>query len=291
MAHSIDDGWVVVPQVASLRETVYGLKTHYAHAGHGQPVVLVHGGGPGSSGHSGWAKMIPVLAERFEVFAIDLIGWGQTDIPRIDYSFQTLVNHIAGFIDALDLNGVRICGNSMGAYASMKYVLDNPGRVKSAALISTGTLAKAMGLSDDGKAASLPRFDGSKESMVQFLKLIVNDHSVLTDELIEERYKSASRPGHKEMLDSIDAFRKLMASDSTFRQQYDVKARLPMLTLPWCILWAGADRTAPLDPLGNRMRELFPNIPFQVAEGSGHQVQNDKPEIANRFVMEFFSEH
>jgi pimeloyl-ACP methyl ester carboxylesterase len=291
MAQSIEEGWVVVPQVASLRETVYGVKTHYAHAGRGEPVVLVHGGGPGASGHSGWSRMMPVLAERFEVFAIDLIGFGLTDIPRVDFSFQTLVNHIAGFVDALDLHNVRICGNSMGAYASMKYVLDNPGRVKSAALISTGTLAKAMGISDDGKAATLPRFDGSKESLVAFLKLIVNDQSKLTDDLIEARYHAASRPGHKEWTDSIDAFRKLMAADSTYRQQYDVKARLPMLTLPWCIIWAGADRTAPLDPLGNRMRELFPKVPFHVVEGSGHQIQNDKPEEANRLVMEFFGEH
>ena len=42
-----------------------------------------------------------------------------------------------------------------------------------------------------------------------------------------------------------------------------------MLKIPWCMIWGGADRTAPLDPLGNRMHELFPDIPFHVVQGSG----------------------
>ena len=288
MAKSFEDGWVVVPHVAALRETVYGVKTHFVHAGQGEPLIMIHGGGPGSGGAAGWSNTIPALSQKYHVFAIDLIGSGCTDKPLVAYSFQTLVNHVAGFIDALNLGQVRIMGNSQGAYVAMKYALDNPGRITSVALISTGTLAKAMGLSDDGKAAALPRFDGTKESLKAFMSLIVNDPAKLTDELIDSRSKAASLPGHKEMMDSLDAYRKLMQSDSTHRQVYDVKDRLPKFGLPWCMIWGGSDRTAPLDPLGNRMHALFPNVPFHVAEGSGHQVQNDKPEECNRILRDFF---
>ncbi len=291
MANTLEEGWVVVPQVAALRETVYGIKTHFVHAGEGEPVVMIHGGGPGSGGAAGWAKTIPVLSQRYHCFGIDLIGAGYTDKPMIEYSFQTLVNHVAGFIDALGFTKLRIMGNSQGAYVAMKYALDNPGRITSVALISTGTLAKAMGLSDDGKAAALPRFDGSKESLKAFMSLIVNDQSKLTPELIDSRFEAASLPGHKEMMDSLDAYRKLMAQDPTHRQVYDVKDRLPKFGLPWCMIWGGADRTAPLDPLGNRMHELFPNVPFHAVEGSGHQVQNDKPDECNRILMDFFAAH
>jgi pimeloyl-ACP methyl ester carboxylesterase len=288
MANALKEGWVVVPQVGALRETVYGIKTHFVHAGEGEPVVMIHGGGPGSGGEAGWAKTIPVLSQHYHCFGIDLIGAGYTDKPLIEYSFQTLVNHVAGFVDALGFSKLRIMGNSQGAYVAMKYALDNPGRITSVALISTGTLAKAMGLGDDGKAAALPRFDGSKESLRAFMSLIVNDQSKLTDELIDSRFAAASLPGHKEMMDSLDAYRKLMQQDPTHRQVYDVKDRLPRFGLPWCMIWGGADRTAPLDPLGNRMHELFPNVPFHAVEGSGHQVQNDKPEECNRILTDFF---
>jgi pimeloyl-ACP methyl ester carboxylesterase len=280
--------WVIVPQVRALRETVYGVKTHYVVAGEGDPLVLIHGAGPGASGASGWANAIPALAQHFRVYAIDMIGFGYTDKPLVEYAFQTYVEHVAGFVDALNLGAVRLIGNSQGAYVAMKYTLDNPGRVNKIALISTGTLAKAMGISDGGKAARLPRFDGSKETLRAFIELIINDPAKITDELIESRFAAASLPGHIEMFDSIERYRKLMAEDSSFRQLYDVRARLPELKTPWCIIWGGADRTAPLDPLGNGMRALLPQVPFHVVEGSGHQVQNDKPEECNRILLDFF---
>lgn len=282
------DGWVVVPQVRALRETVYGVRTHYVHAGAGEPVVLIHGGGPGASGASGWAKTIPVLAEHFHVYAIDLIGNGLTDKPLIDYSFQTLVEHVAGFIDVLNLGQVRICGNSQGAYVAIKYTLDHPARVKQAALISTGSVAKACGLDDGGKALPLPRYDGTKESLRRFMEAILNDPAVITDELIDTRYAVATQPGHFEMHESLARYRKLLEEDPSHRQVYEIRERLAALRVPWCVIWAGADRTAPLDPLGNGLRALFPHVPFYVVEGAGHQVQNDKPEACNRLLLEFF---
>jgi pimeloyl-ACP methyl ester carboxylesterase len=282
------DGWVVVPQVAAMRETVYGVKTHYVQAGAGEPLIMVHGGGPGAGGASGWSNTIPALAEHFRVYAVDLISAGHTDKPLIEYSFQTLVNHLAGFVDALNLNGVRLLGNSQGAYVAIKYALDFPARVKQAALISTATLATACGIDDQGKAAALPRFDGTRDSIKRFLEVIVNDPARLTDDLLDARFAAASLPGHKEMMQSLGRYRPVLANNPSERQVYDVRARLPLLSIPWCMIWGGADRSAPLDPLGNGMHAMFPNVPFTVIEGSGHQVQNDKPEECNRLLLEFF---
>ena len=76
-----------------MRETVHGVKTHYVFAGEGEPLIMIHGGGPGASGSSGWANTIPDLAKHFRVYAIDLIGNGQSDKPLVEYSFQTQVEH------------------------------------------------------------------------------------------------------------------------------------------------------------------------------------------------------
>jgi len=285
----IQSGWVVVPQVQAMHETVYGIKTHYVHAGDGDPVILVHGGGPGASGRAGWANTIPALSRRFHVYAVDLIGYGYTDKPFIEYSFQTLVNHLAGFIDALNLKQVRLVGNSQGAYIAIKYTLDYPSRVKQVALISTGTLAKAVGLDDQGRATPLPRFDGTKESLRQFLCTIVNDTSKITDELVESRFAVATLPGHREMHESLERYRRMLAENPNQRQVYEVGERLAKLTIPWCLIWGRDDRSAPLDPLGYGLHKLYPHVPFYVVDGSGHQVQNDKPEECNRILLEFFS--
>ena len=194
---------MVVPQVRALAEPLYGVRTHYVEAGDGDPLILVHGGGPGASGASGWGRLIPLLADSFHVLAIDLVGSGHSDKPLVEYSFQTLVDHLTGFVDALGLPRVRLVGNSQGAYVAMKYALDHPARVQQVGTIGTATLASAVGLCDDGRALPLPRFDGSRESLVAFLQTIVNDPARLTEELVEARFAVASLPGHREMLDSM----------------------------------------------------------------------------------------
>ncbi len=271
-----------------MRQTVYGVKTHYVHAGEGEPIVLIHGGGPGASGEAGWRITIPALAPYFHVYAIDLIGYGFSDKPLIDYSFQVEVDHVAGFIEALNLDRVRIGGNSQGAYVAIKYALDQPHRVKQAALISTGTLAMACGIETRSRGAPLPRYNGTRESIRKFLEVVVNDPARIADELVDARFKAASQPGHKEMHQSLGRYREVMANNSSERQVYDVRHRLPLLTVPWCMIWGGADQSAPLDPLGYGMHELFPEIPFHIVEDSGHQVQNDKPQECNRLLLDFF---
>ncbi|CDO38651.1 alpha/beta fold hydrolase [Novosphingobium sp. KN65.2] len=287
---------VVVPVVRALRETVYGVKTHYVAAGEGEPVLLIHGGGPGAAGSTSWENLMQALAPHFRVYAIDLMGFGASDKPIVDYSLQTFVEHVAGFVDALGLNNIRIMGNSQGAFVAIKYVVDNPGRVKSAAMISTGNVATACGLETGEQTKKrtdkfTKYFDGSKESIRTFMGMIVNDPSRITDELIEIRHQVASQPGHMHMMNSLMEWRKLCAQDSTFLQQRLLRQQLINLNIPTAILWGEDDRTAPLDPLGLAMRELLPQMAFHIVKGAGHQVMNDKPEETNAILIDHFRKH
>ncbi|MGK2931865.1 MAG: alpha/beta fold hydrolase [Solirubrobacterales bacterium] len=279
---------VVVPHVRAMRENVYGVHTHYVEAGEGEPVILVHGGGPGASGASGWGRLLPLLSGEYRVLAIDLLGSGYSDKPLVDYSFQTLVDHVAGFIDVLGLSRVRLVGNSQGAYVAMKYALDHPARVRQVGVIATGTLATAVGLRDGGHALPLPRFDGSRASLEDFLRLIVNDPRHLSDRLVDARYDVASLPGHREMLDSLWDYRQLLVQDSDQQQVFSVRERLAQLSVPWTMIWGADDRTAPLASLGTGMRELYPEVPFHVVEGAGHQAQTDAPQEVADVLLAFF---
>ena len=236
----LHSGWVVVPEVRALRETVHGVKTHYVFAGEGEPLIMIHGGGPGASGSSGWANTIPDLAKHFRVYAIDLIGNGQSDKPLVEYSFQTQVEHVAGIIDVLNLPKVRIMGNSQGAYVAIKYALDNPGHVKQAALISTATLADACGISACGKAEPLPRFDGNKESLHNFMKVIVNDPSKITEEWLDAGHrKDPGIPG----IDRLIFLLPCVILANRKRRQSAQSARAQLRFLPNETLMTGAPAT------------------------------------------------
>src|SRR3984893_18196523 len=95
---------------------VDGLSTGYLEAGHGDPVVLLHGGEFGISAEIGWEGTIPALAERYRVLAPDMLGCGQS-AKVIDFNDGRgmRIRHIARFCAELGVGSAHFVGNSMGA--------------------------------------------------------------------------------------------------------------------------------------------------------------------------------
>ncbi|HVB25702.1 MAG TPA: alpha/beta fold hydrolase [Ktedonobacteraceae bacterium] len=62
-----------------------------------RPLLLIHGFGPGASSYE-WRKNIDALAQQFRVFTIDLLGFGLSDHPAIDYTAETFADLIHDFI-------------------------------------------------------------------------------------------------------------------------------------------------------------------------------------------------
>lgn len=271
---------------------VGGVRTHYVEAGHGDPVVLVHGAGPGASGWSGWRQAIPVLAKHFHVYALDTLGFGYTDKPlNIVYSDQASVNHLAGFIDALCLDKIFLCGNSRGAYMGAKYMLDHPQRVRRLLMISSGSIANAMGIerssSQMGGMQALESYDGTPESMRRFMETIVADHSKITPELIAQRVAQAALPGHDYARKSQNEYRRKLKSDPNERQLFDMRHRLPAITIPMYMVWGAKDNFAPPE-FASKLKDMLPNAVFEMFENSGHQAQNDECDRFNETAIRFF---
>jgi pimeloyl-ACP methyl ester carboxylesterase len=271
---------------------VGGIKTHYIEAGDGEPVVLVHGAGPGASGWSGWRQAIPVLGQHFRVYAIDTLGFGLTDKPSdIVYSDQACVNHLAGFIDALCLDQVLLCGNSRGAYMGAKYMLDHPHRVRRLLMISSGSIANAMGVertsSQMGGMDALEAYDGTPAGMRRFMEVIVADHSKITDELIRQRVAYAALPGHDYVRKSQREYRRSLKTNPNERQLFDIRHRLPAVNIPMHMVWGAKDNFAPPE-FADRLRAMLPNVTFEMFENSGHQAQNDECDRFNETAIRFF---
>lgn len=272
---------------------VNGIRTHFVEAGNGEPVVLVHGAGPGACGWAGWRQTIPALAEHYHVYALDTLGFGYTDKPGdIVYSDQASVDHLAGFVEALCMDRIYLCGNSRGAYISAKYMLDHPGRVKKLLMVSSGSIANAMGIERTaqqmGGMRRLQGYDGTPEGMRRFLEIIVNDHSKITDDLIAERVRIAALPGHAEAQRSQREFREALKNDPEERQRFDIRHRLPMATTPMHMVWGAKDSFAPPE-FAEELQRLLPNVTFEMLENSGHQAQNDESDRFNEIALSFFA--
>src|SRR5216683_6331910 len=106
-----------------------GYRMHYfealpAKGTAGTPLVLVHG--LGARGED-WAAMIPALAAKgFHVYAPDLLGYGRSPKPDVDYSISLEEQTVAQFMQAVHVPRADVGGWSMGGWIVMKLALDHP---------------------------------------------------------------------------------------------------------------------------------------------------------------------
>ena len=95
-----------------------GIKTNYHDSGDGEPVLLIHGSGPGVSAWANWRLTIPELSRYFYVIAPDMVGFGFTERPEsFVYSMEAWSRHAIGLLDALSLKTVSIVGYGSQGHA------------------------------------------------------------------------------------------------------------------------------------------------------------------------------
>jgi 2-hydroxy-6-oxonona-2,4-dienedioate hydrolase len=269
------------------------VRTHYVEAGgNGPVVVLLHGGGPGSSGEAGFGRLIPLLADQFQVYAPDGVGgFGDTDpYWPANEGTQSRVDHLEAFMDTLCLNDACIAGNSQGAWVAAKYTLEHPDRVRRLFMVASLTIAGAMGLrmpQTEGLKA-LNSYDGSAESMRRVMESLTHDRSAITDELIATRNAAANRPGAAHAREIANQGQRRLATDPNLKLKYDMRHTLPQLTIPAVFAWGEQDTFAPPE-LGRELAKLLPNIPFHVIPDAGHQAQTDQPQALARLMIEHFT--
>jgi pimeloyl-ACP methyl ester carboxylesterase len=112
---------------------VRGIRLHYAEAGAGEPLLLLHGW---PQHWWMWRHQIPPLADRFRVIAPDLRGHGWSDKPRSSYRMAELADDIVALLDALGLERVRLVGHDWGAITGLLVAAGHPERVERFVAIS-----------------------------------------------------------------------------------------------------------------------------------------------------------
>jgi pimeloyl-ACP methyl ester carboxylesterase len=270
-----------------------GIKTHFIEAGEGDPVILVHGGGPGACGEHNWQNNVPALAQKFHVFAIDLIGYGYTDKPPIEYTYKAKVDHLASFMDTLCLDKVNLGGNSMGSYVAVRCALEYPERTKKVLMVATATVAGAMGVGTVSRQGNEVREvvgeKATRDTMRAWLEMLLYNKDRISDDLLDRRVHVANLPGSMEAQKSYREHMAKIRRDPALNQWYDISQRLPKVNFPLALVWGKEDHFAPIE-LAERLRAALPNLTeFHFVEKSGHQVQNDQPEKFNEIALQFFS--
>lgn len=257
--------------------------------GNGPTIVLLHGGGPGASAWSNFARNIPVLAEHYHVIAPDQPGYGKSDKP-IDHPqyFVHSSNALLALLDHLEITDrVHLLGNSLGGGASVRFALDHPTRAGKLVLMGPGGLSTNLFAPDPTEGVKLlSRFtyEPTRDNLEKFLRIMVFDQSLVTEELIDERFALANTP---ESLAAMTAMGKSFAGADfekgmLWRDAY--KLRQPVL-----LIWGREDRVNPLDG-ALVATKVIPRVQLHVFGGCGHWAQLEKFDEFNRLTVDFLGE-
>ena len=118
--------------IASRTAEINGTKLHYLTAGHGAPLVLLHGYAETSLM---WRPIIPALAKRFTVIAPDLPGIGDSDIPADGLDMKSAAIRIHDLVKSLGVPKAEVVGHDIGLMVAYAYAAQFPAEVSKLVLM------------------------------------------------------------------------------------------------------------------------------------------------------------
>lgn len=259
-------------------------------AGQGEPVVLLHGGGPGATGVSNFSRNIDALAEKFRVIVPDMPGYGQStkDIDQSD-PFGDLALFVRGLLDELGIERAHLIGNSYGGAAALRLAMDRPDKVNKLVLLGPGGIGTTRALPTKGLNSLLNYYGGdgpSREKLNEFIReYLVYDASPIDDDLLELRYQASIAP---EVVANPPLRRPSgpTALRTVLRMDLTRDRRLATVDAPTLVIWGVNDKVN--RPSGGpTLANAMPNCSLYLAARTGHWVQWERADLFNMLAANF----
>src|SRR6185295_23530 len=259
--------------------TVLGFKLHYLEAGRGAPVVLLHGlGGDGSR----WGPNIEPLAKDFHVFALDQIGFGESDKPLANYHTGMLAEFLVGFLKAAGISKASLVGNSMGAGVALYTAVHYPDMVDRIVLADGGGYRSAAGAVPPPPTPEAQRRRQLQNSVTrdetrEFFRILFHDKSLVTEKMVDEQLTLRLRA-------AFTITKMQEAGERGSLSEQEVRA----VKAPTLVVWGKYDELA--NPAGaDRLEKAIPGVRKVIIDNCGHMPQLERADEFNRLVREFLT--
>jgi pimeloyl-ACP methyl ester carboxylesterase len=267
----------------------------YTVAGTGAPLLLVHGFGA-SLGH--WRKNIPSLAAAgHRVYALDLLGFGGSAQPAIDYTLELWQDLLYDFWAEFIQTPTVFIGNSIGGLLTLMMLANHPETSRGGVLLNCAgglnhrpeelhpplnwVMATFTGL------VSSPRFGpwvfrlvSRKGRIRSSLKQVYRNREAITDDLVDMIYQPACQP----------TAQKVFASIVTAPPGPKPTELLPNINHPLLVLWGENDPWTPIK--GAEVYQTMaanpastPRVTFHGIADTGHCPHDERPEVVNPVIV------
>ncbi len=240
-------------------------KFSYVEEGTGEPLVLLYGLFGTLSNFSG---LIDYFRSHNRVI-LPLLPLLDMDI--LHTSVGGLAKYVNRFLEALDLNGVHLLGNSLGGHVALVHTLKNPERVKS--LVLTGS----SGLFENGMGDSYPR-RGDYEYIKNKTALTFYDPAIATKELVDEVYSITNN--------RLKVIKIIALAKSAIRN--NLGEELNQINRPTLLIWGNNDTITP-PFVGHEFNKLIPNSELHFIDKCGHAPMMEVPHEFNKILHGFLN--
>jgi pimeloyl-ACP methyl ester carboxylesterase len=252
-----------------------------------EPLLLIHGVG-GSS--LAWVPLFAHLSARYRVIAPDLLGHGQSDKPRADYSLGAFAVWLRDFLDRLDIPAATLVGHSLGGGVALQLAYQHRQYCRRLVLVNSGGLGNDVSmplrlLSTPGAELLLP--------VIASRPAVVLGHgvlSLLTAGGLAESPKTQERwRKYFALADPLGrhAFLRTLRSVIDLRgQTVSALDRLPNLDVPTLIIAGAQDPVIPASH-AQAAHAALPGSQLEIIDEAGHHPMLDCPAALAGLIDKF----
>lgn len=275
-----------------------GYRVQWLAQGSGQPIVLLHGFGA-SIGH--WRKNIPVLAAAgYRVYAIDLLGFGGSQKPPIDYSMELWQDLVLDFWAEFIQEPALWVGNSIGALLALMLSAAAPESTRGTVLLNCagglnhrpeelnpvlrlvmGTFAQVVNTPGIGRF--MFNQIRQKHRIRGTLKQVYGNPEAVTPELVDLLHEPSGDEG------AYETFASILAAPPGPKPE----TLLPQIAGPLLVLWGETDPWTPIQGAKiyqDLAKTAGDRVTFVSIPKTGHCPHDERPEVVNSAIVNWLSQ-
>ena len=260
------------------------VRTRFLEAGSGnrETLIFLHGSG----GYlEAYLRNIAAHAAYYRVFAIDMVGHGYSDKPDHPYEPRHYARHLLDFMDAMQIERAHLSGESLGGWVAEHMAAYHGERVGKIILNTAAGVHYDPAVSSRVHDLSIrAASDPTRENIRKRLEWLMLDPAVVTDEMVEMRYRVYIQPGFAKAMANI-----MCLHTPEFRlPNLMTEAEWARITAPTLVLWTTHDPGSTVE-VGQKLAGGIAGARFVVMDNCGHWPQFEDAATFNRLQLEFLA--
>lgn len=259
------------------------LRLHYHEAGQGPVLLCIHGGAPGAFGWGNFGRNMEELSKHFRVIVVDLPGYGNSDKPDVGTGRNAMyAQAMMELLAALEIDRANVLGMATGGAVAIRLAVEHPELLERLILVSSAGGQTMFGLRRKVTASQV-YYGGNgptPEKMRDYLSQLLYDPSLITDEVVRERYEASVDP---EFMEKAPEGR-----TATRHTPEDLWKRLGEIKARTLIVWGRENRAQSFEN-GVFMLSRIPRAELHIFGECGLWVPFEKPAEFNSLVTGFIN--